>query len=210
MPPPPVHLRLRLSLHCCLSPRPSYASCPAGCCVTSRHATTSRLPAPLPLIAPLSRLLSGSLLHHLLSRQHCLPLPVPPPLIGLPSLIVPLLHLFSGWLSRHLLSHHRLPSACSLPLIAPPPLTVPLSGLLFGWLLHRLLSRRRLPSACTSASQRTAASHRAPLVIVCTMQGRQQSVAPHSCLAPNRIVWQGDSHGCIERKPEQWGVGEEL
>ncbi len=64
MPPPPVHLHLRLSLHRHLSPRPSYVSllvtlpplvclclrlstrpsctsCPAGCCITSCHATTA-------------------------------------------------------------------------------------------------------------------------------------------------------------------------
>jgi hypothetical protein len=33
--PPPVRLRLRLSLH------PSRASCPAGCCITSGYATTA-------------------------------------------------------------------------------------------------------------------------------------------------------------------------
>ncbi len=51
-PPPPVHLRLRLSSHR-LSPRPSCASCLAGCRVTSHHAATSYPPAPPPIIAPL-------------------------------------------------------------------------------------------------------------------------------------------------------------
>jgi hypothetical protein len=55
-----------------------------------------------------------------------------------------------------------------LPLIALLPLIAPLSRLLSGWLLCCLLSRHRLPSACASASQYTAASHRAPLV--CRMQ----------------------------------------
>ncbi len=77
-PPPPVRLRLRLSLHCRLSSRPSRASYPAGCCVPSRHAATSHPPAPPPLIAlppliaPLLRLLSVWLLPHLTSRR-CLP-----------------------------------------------------------------------------------------------------------------------------------------
>jgi hypothetical protein len=57
--PSPVRLRLRLSLHRQLLLHPSYTSCLAGCCVTSCHAATSRPPAPPPLIAPLSRLLTG-------------------------------------------------------------------------------------------------------------------------------------------------------
>jgi hypothetical protein len=207
------HRRLSLHPSCasypadCCSPCPSYASCPAGCGVTSRHATTSCPPAPLPLIAPLSRLLSGSLSSHLLSCQHRLQLPVPPPLIGPPPLIAPLSCLFSGSLSCHLLSRRHLLSACPPPLIAPPPLTVLLLRLLSGWLLHCLLSCCCLLSACTSASQRTAASHHAPLAIMCTMQGRRRSVAPHSHSAPNRIMWQGDSHGHIEHKPKQWQRG---
>jgi hypothetical protein len=112
-PPPSIHPHLCLSLHRRLSPHPSYAYCPSGCRVTSRHAATSRPPAPLPLIAPLSRLLSGWLSHHLSSRHHRLPLPAPPTLIVLLPLIVPLLHLFSGWLSHHLSSRRRLPSTCA-------------------------------------------------------------------------------------------------
>jgi hypothetical protein len=108
---PFVHLRLCLSLHCCLSPRPFYASCPAGCHVTSCYTATSRPPAPPPLITPISRLLSGWLLRHLSSRHHHLPLPAPPLLIVLPPLIAPLSCLFFGWLSCNLLSRRCLPSA---------------------------------------------------------------------------------------------------
>jgi hypothetical protein len=80
-PPPLVRLRLCLSMHCRLSLHPSRPSCPAGCCVASRHTAVSRLPAPPPLIAP-------------------------------PPIIAPLLCLLSDWLSRHLSSRCRLPSAC--------------------------------------------------------------------------------------------------
>ncbi len=62
----PVRLHLRLSPHRHLLLRPSYASFPAGCRVTSHHAPASRQPASLPLIAPLVRLV----LRHLLSRRH--------------------------------------------------------------------------------------------------------------------------------------------
>jgi hypothetical protein len=65
-PPPPICLRLRLSLH------PSHASCPAGCRVASHHTAASHGPVPLHLIAPLLRLLSGWLFCHLLSCR-CLP-----------------------------------------------------------------------------------------------------------------------------------------
>ncbi len=72
-PPPPISLRLRLSLrllsgwllchlfshcHLCLSLHrrlslhPSCASYPAGCCVTSRHTATCRPPVPPPLSTP--------------------------------------------------------------------------------------------------------------------------------------------------------------
>ncbi len=69
-PPPPVYLCLRLSPHHSLSPHPSYASCLAGCRVTSCHATTSCPPVPPPLIPPLSCFLSGWLLHRLSSHCH--------------------------------------------------------------------------------------------------------------------------------------------
>jgi hypothetical protein len=64
MPLPPVHLRLFLSSHCRLSLRPSCISSPAGCRVASHYADTSCWLAPLtliallPLVAPLSCLLS--------------------------------------------------------------------------------------------------------------------------------------------------------
>jgi hypothetical protein len=93
-PPPPVHLRLCLSSHHRLLPRPSYASCPAGCHVTSCHAAASRQPASPPLIAPLVRLVVAS----------PLVMPLSPPHIALPPLIAPLLRLLSGWLL--LLKHH--------------------------------------------------------------------------------------------------------
>jgi hypothetical protein len=44
-PPPSNHLRLRLSSHRCLSSRPSCASFPAGCRVTSHHTAASCPPA---------------------------------------------------------------------------------------------------------------------------------------------------------------------
>jgi hypothetical protein len=79
MPPPPIRLRL------CLSLRPSCASCPASCCIASHHTAAFHPFAPLPLIAPLLRFLSGWLLHHLLScrrlpsactfASHCTTLP---------------------------------------------------------------------------------------------------------------------------------------
>jgi hypothetical protein len=47
MPFPPICLYLRLSLHCCLSLRPSCVSCPAGCCIASHHADASHPPAPV-------------------------------------------------------------------------------------------------------------------------------------------------------------------
>jgi hypothetical protein len=77
----------------------------------------------------------------------------PPPLIALPPFILPLLHLLFGWLSHHLSSCRRLPSACTSPLIAP------LLQLLSAWLLHHLLSHRRcLLFAGTSTSHCTATS----------------------------------------------------
>ncbi len=85
--PPPVRLRLCLSLHHRLSLRPSRASCPADCCVNSCHAAAFQPPAP-------------------------------PPFIALPPLIMPLLRLFSSWLSCHFSSRCHLLSACPLPLIA--------------------------------------------------------------------------------------------
>jgi hypothetical protein len=123
--PSPIHLHLRLSSHHRLSPRPSYNSCLAGCCVTSHHTTTSRLPVPLPLIAPppLTAPLSTSYpagchatSHHAATSR--LPAPLP--------LIAPFLHVLSGWLLHHLSSrlrlclslHHRLsfrPSCTSCP-----------------------------------------------------------------------------------------------
>ncbi len=71
-PLPPVHLRLRLSLHHRFSPRPSYASCLAGCRVTSHHTATSHPPVPPPLIVPLSRFLSGWLSRRLSSHRRLL------------------------------------------------------------------------------------------------------------------------------------------
>jgi hypothetical protein len=143
-PTPPVRRRPRLLSRLCLLLRPFVAplslSTLAGFRVASCHATASRLPAPLPLIAP-------------------------------PPLIAPLSCLLSGWLSRCLSSHRRLPSACASashrtatyyrapltplvrlvvasPLVIPPPpvnLRLRLSSrLLSGWLLHYLLSRRHL------------------------------------------------------------------
>ncbi len=62
--PPPIRLRLRLSLHRRLSLRPSHAICQDGCCIASHHADASHPPTPptlvlpLPLVAPLSCLLS--------------------------------------------------------------------------------------------------------------------------------------------------------
>ena len=51
LPPPickPLHLfSCRCLLYCC-----SCASCPAGCCITSPHATASHLPASPPLVVP--------------------------------------------------------------------------------------------------------------------------------------------------------------
>jgi hypothetical protein len=173
MPPlPPVHLHLHLSVHCCLSLCPPPASCPAGCCLTSRHATATSCP------------------------------PVPPPLSAPLPLTMPLSCLLSGWLSRHLLSHHCFPSACSsashcttashcnpfahlvwlivvLPLVTRPPPVCQCLGLslyhqlllhpsrpclLTGWLSCHLSSCRRLPFACASASHCTTASNRTPLV----------------------------------------------
>ncbi len=66
-PPSPVRLHLCLSLHRHLLSRPSYASFPAGCCVTSRHAAASPVSLRLRLS---SCLLSGWLLCHLLSPRH--------------------------------------------------------------------------------------------------------------------------------------------
>ncbi len=101
----------------------------AGCHVTSYQAAASCLPAPPPpitpppLIVPLLRLLSGWLLHHLVSRPHASFLagchvascyattshpPAPPPLIALLPLIAPLL----------------TPLVClavMLPFVIPPP-----------------------------------------------------------------------------------------
>ncbi len=53
MPPPPICLCLRLSLHCHLSLHPSRISCPAGCRVASHYLNASCPPAPLTLITPL-------------------------------------------------------------------------------------------------------------------------------------------------------------
>jgi hypothetical protein len=71
--PPPIHLCLYLML------RPSCASFLAGCHITSCHAAVAARPpvlppliAPPPLIMPLSPLLSGWLLRHLLSCRHLL------------------------------------------------------------------------------------------------------------------------------------------
>jgi hypothetical protein len=154
---PPIHLHLHLLSHCRLLLHPSYASCQAGCCVTFRHAATSRPPAPPPLIAPISRLLSGWLSHHLLSCHHRLPLPVLPPLIVPPPLIAPLLRLFSGWLLRH----PRHAAASHLPALR-------LS-------LHRRLSPRPSRASCLDgccvASCHAATSH-------------QPAPLPHSALLP--------------------------
>jgi hypothetical protein len=86
----------------------------AGCHVASCHTVAFRPPAPPPLIVPLSHLLSGRLLH-CLSSHHRLLLPAPPPLIAPPPLTTPLLRLLSDWLSRHFLSRHHLPFACTSP-----------------------------------------------------------------------------------------------
>ncbi len=57
--PPPIRLRLHLSLHRGLSLRPSCISCPADCCIASHYANafcllaTLTLIMPLPLVVPL-------------------------------------------------------------------------------------------------------------------------------------------------------------
>jgi hypothetical protein len=122
MPPPLVRLRI--------SPHPPCASCLAGFCIASHHAATSCLPAPLPLIAPLSCVLSGAL-----------SLFMPP----LPICMRLCLLLHPGC---HVASHHAATSC--LPV--PPPLIPPLLRLLSGWLLSCLSSRCCLPSACASTS----------------------------------------------------------
>jgi hypothetical protein len=182
MPPPPVLLRLRLSLHRRLSPRPSRASCPAGCCVTFVMP-----PPPIHLHLRLSLLPSCNscpagccITSCHAAAASCLP--APPPLIVSPPLIAPLLHLLSGWLLHHLSSCSRLPSTCAsasqrisashctplLPLIRlvlASPLIMPPSPVR----LHLCLSshcRLSLQSSCTScpagchiASHHSAASH---------------------------------------------------
>ncbi len=79
--PPPVHLRLRLSLHRCLSLHPSGVSSLAGYCFASHHANAYSPLAP-PTLVPIT--------------SCCAPL-------------VPLVH--SGWLSGSLSSWQRLASA---------------------------------------------------------------------------------------------------
>ncbi len=87
MPPPPVHLRLRLSLHCCLSLGPSHVSYLASYHIAS-HPTDASCPpvpltliAPLPLFAPLS-CLSSNLAGCRVAFPHdgasSLPAPLPP------------------------------------------------------------------------------------------------------------------------------------
>jgi hypothetical protein len=106
LPLPPIHLRLRFSLHRHLSPGPSCASYLAGCCISSCHTATSRPPSPpplitvLPLVVPPSRLLSGWLLHCLSSRR-CLPSTgTCGSRCTITSSCAPLVHLVhSGWLS---------------------------------------------------------------------------------------------------------------
>jgi hypothetical protein len=190
MPPPLVRLSLRLSLHRHLSSRPSRASCPAGCCVTTHQANASRLPAPLPLITPLPLtaprlcLLSGWLLRHLssscASASRCAPLAPLIRLVVASPLITPppppvCLHLrLSTTASHHapLVPLVRLVVASPFAMPPPPPVR-----------LRLRLSSHRCPSCASfpavfasplvtppspsirlsSTSHCNAASHCAPL-----------------------------------------------
>jgi hypothetical protein len=101
-PPPPVRLRLHLSLHHCLSSRLSCVPYPAGCCVASHHICASCPPAPptlilpLPLVAPLSCLLStlaGCCVASPHDSASQLPAPLPPrnslQAVGLILIVIP-------------------------------------------------------------------------------------------------------------------------
>ncbi len=87
MPPPPVCLRLHLSLHHRLSLHPSRASCLACCSIASHHADATCLLAlltlvmPSPLVAPLL-CLSSTLACCCVASSHDgashLPAPLPP------------------------------------------------------------------------------------------------------------------------------------
>ncbi len=154
-----------------LSPRPSCASCPAGCHVASRHTAASRPPLPPLLIAlpPPVRLRLRLSLHpsrasypdgcRIASCHTAAPHPpAPPPLIAPPPLAAPLLHLLSGWLSRHFSSRRHLPSTSASTYHCAP--IMPLVRLVVA---SPLVMPPLPPVACASASHCAAASHCTPL-----------------------------------------------
>ncbi len=125
-PPPPVPLRLRLSAHRYLIPRPSHDKRRESLTPLIRVVVTLHLVMPPP---PVHLRLCLSLHHHLSLRPSCASYlhvcciasrhaapshpPAPPPLIAPPPLTAPLLHLLSGWLLCHFSSHHHIPPACA-------------------------------------------------------------------------------------------------
>jgi hypothetical protein len=139
--------------HCAIASR---AFCPAGCCVTSPHATASHLPATLPLIShPLNAIASrasspagcGVASPHAASSllPASTPLIAPTPLVApWPSVpLVPLVVVVSPLLTLP-------PSICQrlcLSLCSCLSSHYCLPCLLSGWLSRCLFSCRRLPSA---------------------------------------------------------------
>jgi hypothetical protein len=166
-PPSPVRLCLRLSSHRHLLSHPSYASCPAGCPVTSCHAAASRQPASPPVIVPLVWLVVAC--HAAPSASHCTATSHHAPLAPLIWLVVAsplIMPLLPVRLRRCLSAHGCLiprPShnkrresltpvirlVVALPLIMPPPLVR----------LHLCLSSHRCLSSCPSCASCPADCH---------------------------------------------------
>jgi len=113
-----------------ISMHPSRASCLAGCRVASPQAATSHLPAPAPLVAPLSIIA----LPPLVPLMPLVRLVVVSPIFTPPPPIIQRLRL----LSRHCCRALRLSSRHHLllrpsQLIVPSPLAVPLLEILSSW-----------------------------------------------------------------------------
>jgi hypothetical protein len=161
--PPPICLRLCLSLHRRLSPCPSRASCLAGCCIASCHTAASRPPVPPPLIAlppltaPLLRLLSGWLSRHFSSRRHL------PSTCASTSHHTPLAPLVRLVVASPLITPPPPPVACaSASHCAAASHSAPLAPL-FRLVVASPLVMPPSPVCLPSASHCTTASHRAPL-----------------------------------------------
>jgi hypothetical protein len=118
---------------------PSRASCLAGCRVASPQAATSHLPAPAPLVAPLSIIA----LPPLVPLMPLVRLVVVSPIFTPPPPIIQRLRLLSRHCCRAPLGH-LVRMVVTSPLLVPPPFIAP-SPLVAPLSAHRAIASCRAP-----------------------------------------------------------------